>query len=216
MSPNTQTHRHYHVVRHIVTFGSRGPKHRVARELTLIRIGGKPCLPNGIEVQLPRQHFKQFKARCRHDGQLMRYQNAVVSHDDVGNWKLNINPPPIVDDAMHLFDLYPFHDLDAVGVVANIPKKKPIAAALTSDGDYPVFFPTYGRGSCLFAPVRFGFSAEFRLNGAAGSEFQIHALTEPVAGEPKALKKENRTPSIVVRCGRDALKWLHREAPTAA
>jgi hypothetical protein len=146
----------------------------------------------------------------------MRYQNAVVSHDDVGNWKLNINPPPIVDDAMHLFDLYPFHDLDAVGVVANIPKKKPIAAALTSDGDYPVFFPTYGRGSCLFAPVRFGFSAEFRLNGAAGSEFQIHALTEPVAGEPKALKKENRTPSIVVRCGRDALKWLHREAPTAA
>ncbi len=217
MLPNThsQTHRHFHVVRHIVSYGARGPRHRTTRELTLVRIGGRPCLPDGTRVTLSKRHYQQFQKGCKRDGHLMRFPNAVVSCDATGNWKMTYNLPPIVGGALHLFDIYPLHDLDATEVVANIPTKKLIATAFTSDSSDPVFLPKFGNGACLFAPVRFGFSAGFKLNGATGSEFQVHALTEPTVGKPRAQKKSHQPNSLVVRCGRDALTWLTEAAPAA-
>jgi len=215
MSPNTQTHRYLHVVRHIVSYGLHGPRHRTTRELTLIRIGGKPCLPNGFEVRLPNQQFTQFNQTCPHNGQAMRFPNAIVQHDTVGNWRLVTDQPASIDGAIHLFDLYPPKDVDVVGIASKIPQQQPVATAWTSNGTGPVFFEKFGLGACLFAPLDYGFTAEVKLNGAPDT-FHIHAHTVSALGGSTRKKKKRRTGSFTVRCGRDALKWMQVPDPVAA
>lgn len=211
MSPIPQN-RYYQAVRHIVTHGSRGPRHRTIKELTLIRMNGKPCLPNGIDVRLPKRQFRAFKRKCPHNGMSMRFADATVMHDTVGNWRLVSETSAPLDGALHLFDLYPPKDIDVISIDGTFPVRKPIADAFKSDGDIPVFFKEFGRGSCLIAPVRFGFTAIVRLNGTSGADFQINALTEQISAKKT---QEGKMSGINVVCGKDAMRWLLPE-PVAA
>ena len=142
----------------------------------------------------------------------MRFADAVVMHDSVGNWKLVTEQPETITGAMHLFDLYPVPDVDLVSVTGIIPKHQMIATAFTSDGGIPVLFEEFGRGACLFAPIRFGFTADVQISGAPASRFQIHARTEPASAKAKAKRGQS---AFNVMCGRDALEWM-KEPDTAA